>query len=127
MVTILIEKLVHYSHSIPEQYHPIVHKLEEEFMIMGFVSFLLLIVEFSAGISHDMLLNVEFAHLLLFFGAMSLVAFALRTLVAMSVCQQHWDRLERSDKLKAIEAYDAQVKEPQHAAHEIGRPPTRRR
>ena len=121
VLTVAIEKLVHLSHHVPEAYHPLVQKLEEEFMIMGAVSFLLVIVEFSAGISHDLLLNIEFAHLLLFFAAISLVSFALRTLVSTNECQKHWDRLERSDRLKAYEAFDTQSKEPQHAAHMFGR------
>lgn len=94
-LTVAVEKLVHLAHHIPEAYLPLVHKLEEEFMIMGAVSFVLVIIEFSAGISHDLLLNIEFAHLLLFFAAISLVCFALRTLVSTNACQKR--RLPHSE------------------------------
>ena len=116
-LTVVVEKLVHWSHQIPEAYTPLVTKLEEEFMIMGFVSFILVVVEVTAGITHDMLLNIEFAHLMLFFAAVSLVVFALRTLTSMGACQQHWDRLERSDRFKAVAAFEAQTHESQHSIH----------
>ena len=59
VLTVAIERVVHLAHGMPEAYQPLVVKLEEEFMIMGAVSFLLVIVEISAGISHDMLLNMR--------------------------------------------------------------------
>lgn len=120
-LTVAIEKVVHLSHHLPEAYHPVVQKIEEEFMIMGAVSFVLLIVEFTAGIPNALLLNVEFAHLLLFFAAISLVLFALRTLISTNACQKHWDRIERSDRDKAVEAFDCQSKESFHLAHMIER------
>ena len=96
VLTVAIERVVHLAHGMPEAYQPLVVKLEEEFMIMGAVSFLLVIVEISAGISHDMLLNIEFAHLLLFFAAIALVAIALRTLVSVNACQKHCTKIEVS-------------------------------
>ena len=42
--TILIEKLLHFLHHVPESYKPVVHKVQEEFMIMGVISFFVVIV-----------------------------------------------------------------------------------
>ena len=121
IVTVAVEKLVHCARHIPETYQPILTKLEEEFMIMGAISFIIVIVEVSAGVTHAQLLNIEFAHLLLFFAAINLVAFALKQLVSMGECQAHWDRLERCDKSKACVALEAQDHEPRHLLHQIER------
>jgi hypothetical protein len=121
MVTVAVEKLVHRARHIPSSYRPIVNKLEEEFMILGAVSFLIVIVEVSAGVTHAQLLNIEFAHLLLFFAAINLVGFALKQLVAMAGCQGHWDRLERCDKALMTKALELQDHERQHTIHRFGR------
>ena len=121
IVTVAIEKLVHRARHIPLSYRPIVNKLEEEFMILGAVSFLIVIVEVSAGVTHAQLLNIEFAHLLLFFAAINLVGFALKQLVAMAGCQGHWDRLERCDKALMAKALELQDHERRHTIHSFGR------
>lgn len=120
-VTVSTEKIVHRARRIPDAYLPIVHKLEEEFMVLGAVSFLIVIVEVSANITHDQLLNIEFAHLLLFFAAVALVAFALKQLFSMAKCQAHWDRLERCDKAAVADEVEKQEHEARHLLHQIGR------
>ena len=122
VVTVAIEKLVHFKdHHLPEAYLPIINKLEEEFMIMGAVSFLVVIVEVSAGVTHAQLLNIEFAHLLLFFAALNLVVFALKQLSSMGQCQEHWNRVEKCNKTAAHVALVLQQQEPRHVIHGIGR------
>ena len=93
--TILIEKLLHFLHHVPESYKPVVHKVQEEFMIMGVISFLVVIVMAISPISHDVFLNFEVAHLLLFFSAVVLAAYGTSNLLALRRCKRQWNELER--------------------------------
>lgn len=95
-LTLLIEKTVELLHShVPAAYQSIVHKVLEEFTIMGFVSFVIVLVEGITPISHDLFLNFEWAHLLLFFSSLILAAFGLGNLFLMRAAKRHYDRLEQ--------------------------------
>ena len=100
--TVILERLISLLHDIPDSYQPVVHKVQEEFMLMGAVSFIVVLVEGITPISHDLFLNFEFAHLLLFFAAVLLALFGLNNLLSMRRCKKIWTRLEREKDITGL-------------------------
>ena len=64
VITVLVERMISIlHHKVPKAYQGIVHKVIEEFTIMGFVSFTIVLLEGATPLSHDLFINLEFAHL----------------------------------------------------------------
>ena len=107
VISVLVERGIHMLHeNVPKAYQSIVHKVLEEFTIMGVVSFMIVLFEGIWSISHDLFLNFEFAHLLLFFTSIMLAGYGFLNLVLMRKAKKYFDRLEQSDAADVLKRFE---------------------
>ena len=60
ILALVLEKLHHFAENAPDAYKPAIHKVASELMIMGVISFaIVLVMSTSEAVSHAQLLNFE--------------------------------------------------------------------
>jgi len=107
ILTIVLEKLMHsMQHSLPESYQPVVHKVQSELMVMGFISFILVLIVANNDLHLDTFLSIEFAHLLLFLSGLWSALYGLFTLISMRSIKRGWDKLEQTSALTIVGALE---------------------
>ena len=107
ILTIILETLMHkMQHSLPESYQPVVHKVQSELMVMGFISFILVLIVANNDLHLDTFLSIEFAHLLLFLSGLWSALYGLITLISMRSIKTGWDRLEQTSATTTLAALE---------------------
>ena len=79
--------------------------MQEEFLNMGAISFVIVLIQSISPLSLPLFLNFEFAHLLLFFAAITLAAMGLNNLLTLRRCKHMWTALEHGDNGPIVATY----------------------
>ena len=72
---------------------------------MGAISFVIVLIQSISPLSLPLFLNFEFAHLLLFFAAITLAAMGLNNLLTLRRCKHMWTALEHGDNGPIVATY----------------------